>query len=98
MPSTDLCITALGRGSKAAPATAEGAWVTLRFASRSFPEVEAAFPFPFQAEYTYRLKDGALANEFTATNVGDAPMPMGFGVHPWFPAPLSTKGAVAIVR
>lgn len=72
---------------------AEGAWVTLRFASRSFPEVEAAFPFPFEAEYTYRLKDGALANEFTATNVGNAPMPMGFGVHPWFPAPLSDKGS-----
>lgn len=76
----------------------EGAWVTLRFSSRSFPEVEAAFPFPFQAEYTYRLKGGALVNEFKATNVGDAPMPMGFGVHPWFRAPLSKKGSRGACR
>lgn len=70
----------------------EGAWVTLRFASRDFPEVEAAFPFPFEAYYTYRLQDGALVNQLTAKNTGDQPMPMGFGVHPWFPAPLSPKG------
>lgn len=76
----------------------EGAWVTLRFSSRSFPEVEEVYPFPFQAEYTYRLQDGALKNEFTATNIGDSPMPMGFGVHPWFPAPLSSKGNRADCR
>lgn len=70
----------------------EGAWVALRFASSAFPEVEAVFPFPFEALYTYRLKDGALSNELTAKNTGSEPMPMGFGVHPWFPAPLSAKG------
>ena len=70
----------------------DGAWVTLRFVSGAFPEVEAAYPFPFEAHYTYRLQDGALVNEFTAKNTGSEPMPMGFGVHPWFPAPLSAKG------
>lgn len=76
----------------------EGAWVTLLFSSRSFPEVEAVYPFPFEAEYTYRLQDGALKNEFTARNVGDRPMPMGFGVHPWFYAPLSGKGSRGACR
>lgn len=75
-----------------------GAWVTLRFSSASFPEVEAVFPYPFRAEYTYRLKDGALINEFTAVNTGTWPMPMGFGVHPWFPAPLSARGTRAACR
>lgn len=76
----------------------EGAWVTLRFMSSKFPDVEAVFPFSFQAEYTYRLQDGALKNEFKAVNVGDRPMPMGFGVHPWFPAPFSDKGSRAACR
>ncbi|MBO2521272.1 MAG: hypothetical protein CW345_05655 [Firmicutes bacterium] len=70
----------------------EGAWVTLRFASSAHPEVEAAFPFPFEVLFTYRLKDGALANEMTAKNTGSGPMPMGYGLHPWFPLPLSPKG------
>lgn len=71
----------------------EGAWITCRFESRAFPEVEADFPFPFTLEYTYRLRDGALENEVKATNTGDGPMPMGYGVHPWFKAPFTAWGS-----
>src|SRR5690606_41635561 len=28
----------------------------------------------------------------TAKNTGSGPMPMGYGLHPWFPLPLSPKG------
>lgn len=77
---------------------ADGAWVTCLFDSRDFPELKDSFPSSFTLTYTYRLKDGALINEFTAQNVGDERMPYGFGVHPWFPAPLSSKGSRAECR
>lgn len=68
----------------------EGAWVTCRFASEDHADVSQVFPFPFVIEYTYRLKDGAIHNETVVENVGKDRMPMGFGLHPWFPAPLET--------
>ena len=70
----------------------EGAWVTCVFKSADFPEIGEHFPFPFEARVTYRLKDAALIHEFDGKNVGEGNMPMGLGIHPYFPLPLTEAG------
>lgn len=75
-----------------------GAWITSRIDSADVPEIGAVWPFPFSLEYTYRLRNGALENEVTAQNTGNGRMPMGFGVHPWFPMPLTEAGSRAACR
>lgn len=70
----------------------EGAWVTSLFQSSDFPEIGKHFPFPFEARVTYRVKDGVLIHEFEGKNVGDGDMPMGLGIHPYFPLPLTEDG------
>lgn len=71
---------------------ADGAWVTCNFKSADFTEIGAEWPFPFDVEGTYRLKDGALSVEVKGTNVGDGNMPAGLGYHPYFPLPLLPSG------
>lgn len=71
---------------------ADGAWVTSVFKSADFPEIAEYFPFPFEAKVTYRLKDGVLIHEFEGTNVGEGDMPVGLGIHPYFPLPLADGG------
>lgn len=73
-------------------ADADGAWVTCRFRSADYPEIGEEWPFPFEVEGTYRLKDGALSLEVTGKNVGDGNMPAGLGYHPYFPLPLLPSG------
>ena len=70
----------------------EGAWITSLFKSADYPEIDEYFPFPFEAQVTYRLKDGVLVHEFEGINVGDGDMPMGLGIHPYFPLPLTDAG------
>jgi aldose 1-epimerase len=41
---------------------------------------------------TYRLKDGALIHEFESKNAGEDDMPVGLGIHPYFPLPLTDAG------
>ena len=72
---------------------AEGAWVQSRFRSADFPEVGRQFPFPFEVTATYRLKDGALELEIEAVNTGTGAMPVGLGMHPYFPLPLAEGGS-----
>lgn len=87
-----LTITRPWRASVSGADADEGAWVTCSFQSQDFPELAEMFPFPFVANYTYRLIDGRLESEIKAFNVGKGPMPLGFGLHPWFPMPLSPAG------
>ncbi len=77
---------------------AEGAWVTCTFDSKDFADLSAKWPFPFVIEYTYRLRRGCLESEVRATNAGTEPMPMGFGLHPWFPLPLKGAGSRGACR
>ena len=65
-----------------------GAWLTAGFDARDYPEqILAQFPFPYQLEVTYRLRDGALTLATVARNTGTADMPVGFGIHPYFHRP-----------
>ena len=70
----------------------QGAWVTCRFRSGDFPEIAEEWPFPFEVDGTYRLKDGALSVEVAGKNVGESNMPAGIGYHPYFPLPLLPGG------
>lgn len=71
---------------------AEGAWVKSRFKSADFPEIGRQFPFPFEATAIYRLINGALHFEFEGKNAGTGDMPVGLGLHPYFPLPLTADG------
>jgi aldose 1-epimerase len=75
-----------------------GASVTSSIEARSFPEVLRQYPFPFRLTVTYTLKDGDLGMTAKAENTGSTAMPMGFGVHPYFPLPLGARGQRADCR
>lgn len=65
-----------------------GAWLTVGFDARDHAaQILAQFPFPFTLAVTYRLQDGVLEMETIARNQGDADMPAGFGIHPYFRKP-----------
>ena len=65
------------------------AWATLRIDARDHAEaILAQFPFPFELDVTYRLGARALGLEVVARNVGARAMPAGFGIHPYFQAPV----------
>lgn len=65
-----------------------GAWARASLDLSDFPAATRAYPFPCRLAVTTRLADGALVHEAEATNLGRAPLPMGYGLHPWFPSAL----------
>ena len=74
---------------------AEGAWVTVALEARQCASaILDQFPFPFRIEVTYRLRASALELAAVARNTGDATMPVGFGIHPYFRAP--DRGTVCV--
>jgi aldose 1-epimerase len=71
------------------------AWINLRLDARDHAEaILAQFPFPFELDVTYRLRARALELVVVARNVGDRAMPAGFGIHPYFHAPVG--GSVSV--
>jgi len=52
------------------------------------PDLLRQFPFPSRLALTFRLAGRSLRIDVAARNLGDAPMPMGFGWHPFFRLPL----------
>jgi len=71
-----------------------GASATYQIGTDTVPEMLTQYPFPFRLTLTIGLKNGQLGYEFTAENLGDSPMPVGLGLHPYFPLPLGRKGTV----
>lgn len=47
----------------------------------------AEWPFPLRLAVTYTLKGTILAAHYEVENRGDRTMPMGLGIHPYFPLP-----------
>lgn len=47
-------------------------------------EIERFFPFPFQVEMIYLLRESELELTFKATNLGTNAFPFGYGIHPYF--------------
>lgn len=50
----------------------------------STPETLAVWPFPFEARLAVSLFDQRLLLEFAFQNRGQTPMPLHFGLHPYF--------------
>jgi len=46
------------------------------------------WPWPYEAGAHYAVSGGTVAIELRVTNLADAPMPAGIGIHPWFLRPL----------
>lgn len=71
----------------------DGARVACAFSSAEHEAVN--WPWPFGATATYELSDGpepVLHMSISLTNRGDAPMPAGFGWHPYFSRHLTRLG------
>jgi aldose 1-epimerase len=69
-----------------------GAWVRSGIRAADHPDILRQYPFPFHLRVTHTLKEGTLRIDAVAENVGTGDLPMGFGLHPWFPAPLVPEG------
>jgi len=62
----------------------------------STPETLRDYPWPFAVELTFALRERTLRLEIRVANRGAAPMPYGFGFHPYFLAPLGEKAQARI--
>ena len=51
-------------------------------------ESRAIYPYAFQLDLTYELRDGALTLRYTLTNTGDVTLPASVGAHPAFVWPI----------
>jgi aldose 1-epimerase len=48
-------------------------------------------PYVYDAEQTFCLVEGGLDQRLRVTHRGDAPLPYGLGLHPWFPRTPHTR-------
>jgi aldose 1-epimerase len=62
-------------------------------AAVDLPSASAAWPGDFRITLTYRLEGNTLSIDAVLENPGETPLPMGFGVHPYFRVPLGSTGA-----
>ena len=58
------------------------------FALADSDETRAQYPFPFRLEVTFSIAQATLTIDVTIANLGDRPLPAGFGFHPAFAWPL----------
>lgn len=72
---------------------AGGTRLVLRFDSREFHGVN--YPWPFSAALTYQVSGGRLTVVTEVCNEHDAPIPVGFGHHPYFARALRGPDDVA---
>jgi aldose 1-epimerase len=54
----------------------------------AFEDIYAQYPYPCRITVTYTLANGVLEMRTDVENTGTATLPMGFGIHPWFPVRL----------
>ena len=58
------------------------------------PQTRAAWPYPFRLTQAVSLADARLTLEWALENRGDTPMPLHFGIHPYFA--VTQKQAVRV--
>jgi D-hexose-6-phosphate mutarotase len=61
---------------------------------RDSPETRASWPFGFEIRYTIGLSAGRLMLEWVFHNHSEEPMPLHFGIHPYFLVANKTKAHV----
>ena len=76
----------------------EGAWCRSSIELADFPDIQRQFPFPATLTVRTTVLDGALMQTADVRNTGDRAMPMGYGLHPWFPGSIGSPRATATVR
>jgi len=70
-------------------AAAAGAFLACGISDKELaPEMRAGYPFPFEATLRFTLTGTQLSLLFTLENRGSEPLPFGYGLHPYFRAPL----------
>jgi galactose mutarotase-like enzyme len=74
--------------------TADGASVTLGLAATEATRKQ--YPFDFALRFTYRLRGEVLTVEQRFENLGNAPMPLHPGLHPYFFVGDRTKAGVRL--
>ena len=74
---------------KAEATDEKGAQLVSSIKNSDFPDAVMQYPFPFNLRVAYTSKDGVLSMKTDMENVGEQNMPMGYGIHPYFSAPLS---------
>ena len=57
-----------------------------------------AWPFPYLARQTFRLDEERLTVEIAARNLGQTPMPIGLGLHPYFPRAAATRLTASVAK
>ena len=72
-------------------------FVAGRLDSRTDTELSKLWPFPFVLDLDYEVGNG-LRFHAAVENVGDGPMPLGIGAHPYFHAPLDPRGTRAAMQ
>ncbi|HEX2033311.1 MAG TPA: aldose 1-epimerase, partial [Chloroflexota bacterium] len=72
-------------------ATDDHAAVTSSFSSAEHPQTLQGYPFPYRVTASYRLDARGLSLHVTVRNEGSAPMPFGFGAHPYFRVPIAAR-------
>lgn len=75
-------------GVEAVQADASGALLRCALALDAHPDIQEQYPFPCRLTATYALREGVLELRVEAINTGITRLPMGFGIHPWFPVAL----------
>ena len=64
--------------------------------SKDGSEAVDQWPSDFVIEARYRVQGSSLRCDVAATNVGDRPMPAGFGAHPYFQLPAGEDTSVRL--
>ncbi len=65
-----------------------GAYIICSLQLDANPDIFEQYPFPCKISVTYSLVDGVLEMKTDVENTGTASLPMGLGIHPWFPVAL----------
>jgi aldose 1-epimerase len=78
-------------------ASADAALVRMTLDLAADDDAMRQYPFPCRISVTVSLRDGALGHDVVVANTGTEPMPMGYGIHPWFPPSLvGDRGATEV--
>lgn len=65
-----------------------GAWMRASVDLHATADIARQYPFPCRLTVTTTLANGALVHDAVVRNLGDTALPMGYGVHPWFPGAI----------
>lgn len=81
---------------KATSAVADEDTARLECCLESSAETRAGWPYEFRCDFAVSLFDGRLMLEWAFHNPASTPMPLHFGIHPYFHVPDKTRARVDV--